>query len=447
MNRNDLIVRLSASVLILGLISCSKEEKQPKRDVYKAEPPVIVQKEGNVQLKEWNLLNEKKLDLQDSFDVTASQPVRMDITTSCRLKEQNFTKSFSFAPVRPVKIFQLLPPEVLVKSIEGLDCAFELSLYNSVGSRHIFPVNTVRIEEKQRSPVTFQVPGEDQNLKRFTPAIFEEIKIRYRNYQNATAELVCEEFHPPGLRFDQVKEFHDFDFSEIQQKSLQLCRVMISSGGAIEQISRLVEVQMPLPPLKVDVQALGYSQYENTPAYKGFVHSLPFTSRSAAHVRRFPMGQVSIHNPASIPRSIRILKKGLTVNIEVQHGPNRGPNNYRANLPDEVSTRSPQWLEPSIANLSGGEVIDEGASWRVEISPNAILTLSLEYAPRPWVCHRHGPNGFRITTMENLKVEELSDVGEVLEGIDVPLALRLYWSLLPEVSFADLKRVNAACGF
>src|SRR4051812_16863796 len=119
-------------VLITGLVSCSPVEKHTK-DVYVARPPRVQRADGSLDLRTWDSLQSKALDLQDELDVSEAAPASSRVRTSCRRDGRYFTAVNSFAGRQRLPVWLLLPPAVLTQKIKAVECGFELNLYNSSG--------------------------------------------------------------------------------------------------------------------------------------------------------------------------------------------------------------------------------------------------------------------------------------------------------------------------
>lgn len=259
MNKIDLTVRLSLSVLTAGLVSCAKDEKA--RDVFRAPPPVINNK-GSQDLKTWDRRSDKSLDLQDSFDVSAGQPLKLQVTSRCRLDQRSYIEEFSLNPHAPIKIFQVLPTDLLTADLKNLkyDCGFELVLINGVGSRHIYQIPTVPILDEQRTGIKIERAGHDEQVERISTRMLESLRARFDD--QGEAEILCTDVKLTKLPFTRVIDLGSFDFSKpklkadrpefiLQDRPLQACRILLRKNEALKQVSDRILIQFPQNPLLV----------------------------------------------------------------------------------------------------------------------------------------------------------------------------------------------------
>ncbi len=414
MNKTCLIVRLAAVVLSAGLVSCAKDDTKT-RDVFRAPPPVINSK-GKHELRDWDKRSDKVLDLQDSLDLSPAKPVKVEITTRCRRDQISFVGNFSFVSREAVKIFQILPDDVLTRDLtkEKVECALELVLINAAGSRHIYHINSTPIADVTGAGVILEKTGTDEKVSRIHSRQLEGLRLRYRNSSPSSAQVICQDITFGDLPFEHVMELNNFDFSRPEkipgspadaliENTLQPCRILIRSAGQVQQVGPRFLLRMPHHPMTAAVaQILIPSAQEKTLFFTG----LPLN-----------IGIVDIKNVNRGSPRFYILRKALTESTVHIFGPmiNGAPNDSRNIV---INAFILPWLHASPVATPGVTVEDKGDSWRIVVPGGASARLILKVVPpRARVC----PGWSYIVQSEDLAVAgkfaltEVSDVGEVLE--------------------------------
>lgn len=428
MNKTNLIVRLALPVLSAGLVSCAKDDTKITRDTFKAPSPVINNK-GSQDLKTWDRRSDKSLDLQDSFDVSAGGPAKLEVTARCRRDQQSYNEKFSFVPRAPIKIFQVLPPDLLTHDIstEKIDCAFELVLSNEVGSKHIYQISNAPVTDETGAGVALEKNGTDEKVERIHTQKLEGLRIRFRNAGPAAAQVFCQDMTLPDMPFEQVLELIHFNFAKPEIKPRlyadiliehprQPCRILIRQAGQIVQISSRFTAQLPQPPMTAAV--------------------LPIAPNSQQKQRLFvgvPLNAALIQIRNSNPVGLRYLKVGKTGQesvIEAHHPTREG---YRI-----VPARTDQYVRPwsfAIPQAAPGiEVVDKGDHYLVKVSAGQTSSMILQIRPPgAQIC----PSGVMLSTEHialaaKIEITEVSERGEKIEDIQVVLPRIKYMNILGE---------------
>jgi len=429
MNKNNLAAGLMPFVLSAGLISCSKEQKTT--DQYRAPAPVILSEKNSFSLKDWEKQSRKTLDLQSKLEFS-SPPARLEVVSNCRRDNQSHHESFSFQSPRSLQVFQLIPLQLLVQNMEAqkTDCAFELSFFNAIGSRHIFQISTVVITDAQPAGVLIDLPGEDQNLKRIGTKMIAGTKLRHRNKSTASVELTCEGLSFGPLPFEQVAMLDHFDFRRPHtnpQKAVPQCRALLWESGVLKQISRLFELQLPLPKLKTEFTPLPVTG------------SLKFPNR---HV----LGLITVHNPSSVVRQLRIAKSPLPVHIEIQVP----PWGSSQSLGYEVATASVPWLIPAINNAQEAVISESAGAWLIKMEAGGTLTLKLEFIPKQLVCTHRGMRGIAGTFIHPngpLVIEEVDEEHQAIERFSQTISAPVFDGHVPRSLFDKFARSTRFCNW
>ncbi|MGZ3721797.1 MAG: hypothetical protein ACXVA9_02625 [Bdellovibrionales bacterium] len=263
---HKLFIRVVAAGLVLttGLVSCSKENKTT--DVYRTKPPVIRSGQGSQDLKTWNSLKNKEFDLQDVLDFSESAPSRIEMKSHCQTGTENYYGQGSFSGNPKVQIWQVLPYQVLTEFFDKktFTCGLELSIYNDVGSNHVFTIAPVPIVEKAASSAKIEMEGNTPMPARLIPNSMQDIRIRFRNSATAAAKLICQDIELNPLPFESVVDLSHFNFAApsfrpdrdrqyLSDHTLQNCRAIILENGNPSGLSNLVQIGFLRKPMIIQI--------------------------------------------------------------------------------------------------------------------------------------------------------------------------------------------------
>ena len=398
MNKIDLTVRLSLSVLTAGLVSCAKDEKT--RDVFHAPPPVINNK-GSHDLKTWDRRRDKSLDLQDSFDVSAGQPAKLQVTARCLQGQRSYVEEFSIDPRAPIKIFQVLPSDLLTADLMKMkyDCGFELVLMNQVGSKHIYQISPVPISDEQGGAIKIELAGGDAKVERFSARKLEGLRARLDD--QGETEIFCADITMMKLPFTRVIDLGSFDFSKpnlklgrpentLQDSPLQACRILLRKNSGLQQLSDRVLVQFPQNSLVFRRHAV---ENLSNPQKMAFFKGSPL-----------PVAIVSIGNPDKLgKRRILIDQKPSALLLAVYSytpTPNGGLSAVRYMMNETFL----------VSDLTG----------KVEIPAGGTVHLALRMQP-PRASNPHLPPSNTLAVTGAIPFVEVAENGEILGTGEIPL--------------------------
>jgi hypothetical protein len=394
-------------------VSCAKDEKT--RDVFRAPPPVIHSK-STEELKAWDRRSDKSLDLQDSFDVSAGNPAKLEVVSRCRRGQQSYYETFSLAPRAPVKIFQVMPSGLLTAAIENVDCNFELTLFNEVGSKHIYQIASVPVTDESAPGVTLEKSGSDEKITRMNARKLDGLRARYRNSGPAAAQLVCEETSLPDQPFEQVMELAHFDFSKPVGKPLQACRVLVRQSGRIQQISSRFMMQFPQPPMAVAVQTIAPDKQERALLLTG----VPLNA-----------ALITLKNPDSTgSRFLRVKKAGESSSVQIYYpGQTGNVNAMRPSYLADYGNRKWSYAVPQ----AGPGVEDKGDHFRVTVPAGKTAAFFLQIRPAGrMVCDRGLVNiSTDLVLAGKVEFVEVADTGEALDVARAEMPRAVYMDLPP----------------
>lgn len=411
MNKKHLASVFASFVLLSGLVSCSKEDS--KNDSYRASPPIIQNGDGNENLKLWGERHDRTLDLQDSLDVSASQPNKVTIDSTCRDSRKPYTQEFEFSGKRPIHLFQILPEALLTADFAKVktECAFVITLSNEIGSRHIFNINYTPITDV-RSPRISMAPTNDQPLpERIPMEKMPEILLRFENPSTLDSEIRCQDMKTAALPFLKVVDLRHFDLRSpliykerdpgiLMEKSLQPCRAVILQDGKILQIGQRFLLQLKKPALKVKtatVAGVGKGKEFFTSLYK----ALP-TSWARAR----------ISNPVDAQRSLRIQKNGSsTIEIAKVRGDSSG-------IVAGFAVTSSNWLYPIPVKSWDVQVSESEKYWDIILRHKGEFEIELILkSDRPASCVSEPM--FEGLVSANPVLEEVTEREEVIQSFQL----------------------------
>lgn len=428
MNRFDLASAFGVLVLTAGLASCSKEQEKV-RDSYKTPPPVIVTGKGNQGFLQWERESDKTLDLQDAFDVSAGNPARTEVLARCMREKISFTAKFTVNGRRPVKILQVLPTDILFDDLakSAVTCDWEVSLSNEVGSRHVIRLPISPISDRGNPEVVIESSIDTNRIKILQIMKTEGIKIRYRNSEPASAEIICRDVTFEPLPFEKVLELSRFDLrrpsyrpsrseANVMQTPLQPCRLAVYESGQIKQISALMMIHMPRQALEIQAGKI-FSENPNL--------NIDYFFRSESAV-----AGITINNPAQVARIVQIpsvvgTNLGVILKAEkkpIAGGPNVLPSRAIMNLP---------WSRIQILNPVP-VIKDEPAGWTVSIPPQSTLQLRVLFRLQQRGCFKKD-NSFSGFVIRNtiVTLNEIMPSGELVQSYGISLP-EIWWGITPE---------------
>ncbi len=439
MNKTDLVSITAAIVLTAGLVSCSREEKST--DSYKAPPPVIVTHKGSQDFLQWDRESDKTLDLQSSFDLSAGNPARLEIVAHCKRDKQNLVGRFTVNAHRPLKIFQVIPQDLLFDDLSAVavECGWELTLFNEVGSRHIMTINNVLLADQQPAGVTLENPASDEKIKTLHASKMNGVKLRYSNQEPAATEVICRDVTFDPLQFEKVLDLNQFDLRKpharpgkseniAAEKPLQSCRVVVSEAGAIRQISALIQIQIPRRPLEIKVKQILPLKIPIE-----FIYTLMRDTHLYA--------EALIKNPDTSMRTLRI-PKSYPVKLDALLDVRDTRPNPRVQMKKMMEL---PWMHTQISTTQA-EVKDAPEAWLINLQPNGELLLRISYVPDGAGCYRREVyfDGYALTPRA-LPVMELSEKNEVLDvaPIELPIVSSLHQRT--KEAYEELKTFTEPC--
>lgn len=442
MNKFDLAPYLTVFILSAGLISCAPDKKE--RDDYRAPAPVIQTSNGHHDLRTWDRRTDKTLDLYDSVDVSAGRPTLVEVVSTCNKDQVSFTGNFTFNGRQPLKIFQILPEDLLSEDLARTTCSFEVRLFNAIGSQHIYQLKNAPIADAGLAGVTLEDPADPHK----TPMKLHSqklggIKARAANSGQAEISLNCKDAKIEPLPFNQVIELSNFNFRKplikegrapeaVMQSPLQTCRIVVMQDGHIQNISKLIEIQMPREPLVIRVQP------DRLPSQTQILNWSPY-----------PYAELTIHNPDKATRWMRIPQKAINVSLGVVVSP--PPGSGAGNVFAELTS---PWLQ--LVPESQLPVQQEDGASYFQLQARQSLRIKIVAQPRPFSCRAPGAgiwfswtDGYLVTPTEALIADELSETGELLTRNEIKIqerSMQLNYGDQTQQSLSHLPR-QANCAF
>jgi len=399
MNKIDLTVRLSLSVLTAGLVSCAKDEKT--RDVFHAPPPVINSK-GSQDLKTWDRRSDKSLDLQDSFDVSASRAAKLLVTSRCRLDQRSYVEEFSFHSRAPLKIFQVLPTDLLTADLKNKkhDCAFELVLINHLGSKHIYQIPSVPITDEQRAGIKIELTGTDDKIDRFSIRKLEGLRARLEG--QGDTEILCTDVTIAKLPFTRVIALGSYDFTKaipkkgrpldiLQENPLQTCRILLLTNQGIEQLSDRVHIQFTQSPLIYRHEAI-----ENPP-----------TSQKGAFFKGAPLNVAAV----SIGNTDRIGKRKIVLEAS--------PGRTLLEIYSFTATARSQYH--SIKYLVNEQFLRTDVTGMIEVPAGGFVRINVRMQPTRPSSFAHIYSSDTLAVSGGIPFVEIDKNGATLATGEIPL--------------------------
>jgi hypothetical protein len=424
MNRFNLASAAGLFVLAFGLASCSQD--QTTKDSYKAPPPLIVTGKGQQGLLQWERSSDKTLDLQDAFDVSAGHPARTEVLARCMRDKTSFSEKFSVNGQQPIKIFQVVPHDVLFEDLNkaAITCDWEVSLFNETGSRHVIRLPTSPLADCGKSEVILENTANNDKIKLVQILKTSGVKVRYRNSLAASAEIACRDVLFGALPFEKVLELSQIDLrrpiyrerrneASVAQTPLQPCRILISEAGQVKQMSYLMTIHIPRRPLEIQLT-------------KTFAP--PIWARLNYFTNPIGIADIAIRNSTDVSRVVQIPRL-LNLKLNVILGVHKGMT-IDVSSPTRSTVNVP-WMTVQVLTPVK-PLKDEPAGWTIAIPPQSALTLRLLYKDGYGGCFRTDERftGFSIPA-QPLTINEIMPTGEQIEAIDI-LTPEVWWNMTPE---------------
>lgn len=441
MNRFDLVSVSGLLVLMAGLASCSRDQEKV-RDSYKAPPPVIVTGKGNQGFLQWERESDKTLDLQDAFDISAGNPARTEVHARCMRDKASFSAKFIVNGRRPVKILQVVPQDILFDDLakSAVTCDWEVTLSNESGSRHILRLPTSPLSDRGNPEVTVENSANNERIKLLQIMKTEGIKIRYRNSEPASAEIICRDVTFEPLPFEKVIELSRFDLRKpvyrpsrsemhVLENPLQPCRIALSESGQLKALSSLMMIHVPRKPFEYQI--------------KNLISTFPIPNVIERRMGGIPYAEVFIRNPANIERTIqipRVLNWQVHFLLATRLGTHMGFALDTAH-PKRTTIAVP-WM--SVEMVGAVQVIkEEPAGWTVVLPGRGVLTLSLHYKEGYGGClTKLAPVAFAFPT-QTLVIPELMPTGDTIPPIQITLPE--FWWQMNAVQFQNTPQLETRC--
>lgn len=434
MNRFNLAAGAGLFVLAAGLASCSQE--QTSKDSYKTPPPVIMTGNGRQDLLQWERSSDKALDLQDAFDVSAGNPARTEVLARCMRDKANFTEKFSVNGRKPVKIFQVVPQDLLVENLSAADvnCDWEVSLYNEIGSRHVIRLANSPLSDRGQSEISIQSSQGGESMKLVQILKADGVRIRYRNFEPASAEILCHDMNFDPLPFERALELSQFDLQnpvyrpgrgelDVARAPLQTCRVAITESGQIKELSQLLTLHIPLKPLEIVAAGADARAFA-----------------TASFTQPVQVEVISIHNPTDADRLVQV-PRFLDVHSDIQFAPYS--STAKSAFPGVSRIRGLPMRAIQIQPLNPFQAVkEEPTEWTIKIAARGTLKLAVHFKFPYHSCIRSGliVTGYAATPSP-LTLTEVTASGEWLKTIDIEVA-----EISRNMNFLNFREIRAnAC--
>lgn len=311
MNKTYLASGFPALVLAAGLVSCAPD-KNKVQDSFKAQAPKIQKSGQAIELQSFTAQGKRELDLRDRFVLNQADLRKVEVKSSCRMGERDLYHFYEQKDGADFPLHRVLPEEIVLVDLTAtpVSCGFEITLFNAVGSRHIFPLASSTISEVVAAPVTLESQG--STVQSFTVGQSSRVVIRWNNPDVAQAQLRCQDATFSALPFHKVLDLGDFNFKEpalrqpkqtdaLARQPAQLCRLMFSQANKVAEVSPLFHLLLPIDDLQV--QATEPKAQLPTSARVGNARreSQNFFNGASA-----PTATVTLQNPHPVRRKVRV---------------------------------------------------------------------------------------------------------------------------------------------
>ncbi len=407
---------LAFSIAAFGLTSCSPDKTHV--DTFAAPTPEIIRNGKASDVATFNVGNSKSVDLMDTLSFKNAKLSKVTIQSICKFKEQTLTSSFTFGGDSPLKFFQIVPESILAKRIikNPIVCAFELGLYNSVGSNHIFTLQQVIITQTQDTEIGLQMStGEflanTPNPDPIPVQKLSEIRLRSPYFASESIRPICETLKSSALAAGSVADLAAFNWSPdkslhsdqelmtLESQPIQLCRLLVYQGAERKAISPIFSVRLKRKALSISIR------YER-PAFCDLnEHSCNehFAILKGGHP--FLLTRWVVANPSRVPRYFRVTRELHVVKIDTIFKNTKEAATFSARSFYKTSV-IPRFPEKTTRKKIKGE-------WLISLRPGRSVTLELVFKAS---YHHNGPRGFvgvRLTP-RRLGIVEVDAAGVVL---------------------------------
>ncbi|MGE0529303.1 MAG: hypothetical protein AB7P49_19770, partial [Bdellovibrionales bacterium] len=313
-----------------------------------------------------------------------------------------------------------------LKAVPAL-CAFEWTLNNAAGSKHVSNLATVSIVDT-RSPEARIGPHGQESESRFRLRFsqLEGIRLRHRS-TGGQAYVVCSDITVRALPFNQVLDLSLFDFKSftllpghdaiaVTQNPLQLCRAVIAAEGRKVALSPLFRINFPRKPAITISSEAEFAQLHpaDVPKSKAIFAGL------FANQKPYKLGRIQVKNPEAVPRRFRFAKALAPTRIS-----GFGINVYGPAASGWSTFGETQILGVRIETPGAETVHEDSSHFTVEVPPSGEFAVEFTFHPRSVLdCLTEpapglqggailSPYAARITTLP-VDVDEISTDGEVL---------------------------------
>lgn len=391
-------------VLVFGLCSCIQDKEQKKQvDPFRAQPPIVKTNGGEESIKSLADRLNQNLDILDVIDTSQSKSLNTAIRANCVVGDQKLVLDYQGPSRNPVPILQLLPESVLVEPKIDLNCDFEFTLSNEIGSRHIFNLQNIRVQN-QRAP-NLVVDSDVHSIG--------QLRMRYPNSGPAAVELVCRNARFASLPFEMVREIGDFDFakpifpngsagSELLQRPIQTCRAFIRQEGRFTAYSPVIKLQIPRPGIGMEFLSSPHRETgDPIPSHK-------WTFDVTRNPQNIVFGDYRASNPLPVARKVRLL------NV---------PREFRlCLLADQPTVVTRPWIQIFPLEAQSAEIFPDGEGWTMVLQPGGSVLIRAELQPpHGWKPFPDSARGMKIEALGSLSLMDLDEDGQTVGQMNFPL--------------------------
>lgn len=427
-------------VLSFGLMSCSKSEKETKRDTYRAPAPRLIKSGQSIDLNGWDRSSQRTLDIQDELDVRNSGSIKVEIDTTCRHAQTDIQYTLETTEKNTIPVFQFLPGELLVADLAAEDtvCAFKIVLTNENKSKHIYTIHNALIRNTRPALIGLEQNSErlDQSLHRFNQSELSNVNFR-SPVSGASAEITCKDVVSPRITIRHLTGLMEFDLYKmlprhgreadvLANNPIQLCRIAIYTDKVLEAFTPFFELRFNRAPLTLRVE----SQQHRTESEVW----IPVPPVPALEGQPLQVAAYVIENPSAVPRLVRISKQPLNVQVIVM----------QTERPRTIRTAALRYIH---LESTGGIVEDSESVQKLSVPANGQLNLNVIFKAREALgCPTTYPN-LTLDFLEPLVVEEVGDSNEVLGRLTAELGPRVYLNMKAALIAGPAINAGAICSW
>lgn len=412
-------------VLSAGLASCAPDNQ---RDNFRASPPKIVGGGQKVNLKDFVSLNAQELDLQQAFDFKESGANQVRIKSSCAFDKDTISISRTFSTQSLVYVFEAIPDETLFIDFNAVPtaCTFELTLSNSLGSKHIMNLPTVSLIE--REPSALKIENNDGN--ELTPPIrladgyLTNLRMAFPHRGDANLSFNCQDMKTRPIIFEQHIDGIDLNIGEATVRPgrnldalainpLQKCRAQIAIGSHIVAMSPPLEIVIPWSPWAI-TQSQAYTKPISSNRNDRARFFMKFLREKSSKI---DLARIQIRNNELHTRYLKLAKTTPGLTLILLH---RRTARYESDtFPYTLAPQTIEWVIPKawMAKQTSSDYI-------IAVPGHSTLDLRLRVNPRFLFCSEAGtPIAFKIVAKGNIVLNEVDHQGQVLLPINLnPIA-------------------------